>query len=120
MKRILPNAMYRRKPCSVVAVGCALGASSDALTALTAPELRSDGYLTLDGMNRLIRAHMAVKRRFKYSRGDRPTLREFCHAFSGRAIVCVTGHYVYVEGGDYYSFFYNGKDEVISAWILED
>lgn len=120
MKRIVPDNIYIDKPCSVVAVGCALRASSDALTALTAPELRSDGYLTLDGMNRLIRAHMVVRRRIKYSRGQRPTLREFCYAFSGRAIVCVTGHYVYVENGNYYSFFYNGKDEVISAWILED
>ncbi len=119
MKRIRPDAMYRRKPCSVVAVGCAMRASKEALTTLTSPELRSDGYLSLDGMNRLIRAHAAVERRFKYSRGDRPTLREFCHSFDGRAVVCVSGHYVYVENGDYYSFFYNGSDEVISAWILK-
>lgn len=120
MKRILPDVMYLRKPCSVVAVGCALRASSDALTALTSPDLKSNGFLYLGAMNRLIRAHMDVRQRVNYKRGDRPTLREFCHAFSGRAILLVNAHYVYVENGDYYSFFYNGKDEVISAWILEE
>lgn len=119
MKRILPATMYRRKPCSVVAVGCALGASQEALDGLTSPDLRSDGYLPLNGMNDLVRANLRVKRRVNYRRGMRPCLRDFCHSFKGRAVVCVVGHYLYVEGGDYYSFFYNGNDEVVSAWILE-
>lgn len=118
MKRIIPDSKYRRRPCSVVAVGCAMRASQEALTALTSPDLKPDGYLSLNGMNALVRANLSVRRRVNYKRGMRPCLRDFCHSFNGRAVVCVTGHYVYVEGGDYYSFFYNGSDEVISVWIL--
>lgn len=117
MKRIVPSDIYRGLPCSVVAVGCALKiASRDALRALTSPLLHGDGYLSLDGMNRLVRANMAVKRRRNFRRGERPCLRDFCHGFDGKAVVCVSGHFVYVENGNYYSFFKNGNDEVIAVW----
>lgn len=120
MKRIVPDKIYRGLPCSVVAAGCALHLAVRAsIRALYSPDLKRDGYLSLDGMNRLIRANMAVVRRVNYKRGQRPCLRDFCHEFSGRAVVCVAGHFVYVENGDYYSFFKNGNDEVISVWILE-
>lgn len=120
MKRHTPRNIYRRKPCSVVAVGCALKCTDEsALKALKSPLLHSDGYLSLDGMNRLARANLSVKKRLNFKRGQRPILRDFCHGFSGKAIVCVAGHYVYVEGGDYWSFFWNGDDEVISVWEIE-
>ena len=117
MKRITPDKIYRGKPCSVVAVGCALhNTSREVLKSLTSPLLRSDGYLSLDGMNRLVRANMAVTRRRNFRRGERPCLRDFCHGFDGKAVVCVAGHFVYVEDGDYYSFLWNGDDEVIAVW----
>lgn len=117
MKRIIPDNIYKEKPCSVVAVGCALGiASESALSALKSPLLHKDGYLSLDGMNRLIRANLTVIRRTNFRRGARPCLRDFCHEFSGRAVVCVAGHFVFVKGGDYYSFFWNDDDEVIAVW----
>lgn len=120
MKRHTPRSMYRRRPCSMVAVGCALKcADENALKALKSPLLRPDGYLSLDGMNRLIRGNLSVKKRVNFKRGQRPILRDFCHGFSGKAIVCVSGHYVYVEGGDYWSYFWNGEDEVISVWVIE-
>ena len=119
MKRILPNKIYRGVPCSVVAVGCATGITArDALRGLYSPDLRSDGYLSLHGMNRLVRANLAVLRHMTFRRGARPCLRDFCHAFKGKAVVCVAGHYVYVANGDYWSFFRNGDDEVISVWEL--
>lgn len=121
MKRIIPDKIYKRRPCSVVAVGCALHiADSRALRGLYSDLLREDGYLSLDGMNRLIRANTSVVRRINYRRGERPCLRDFCHGFDGDAIVCVAGHFVYVTHGDYYSFFWNGSDEVISVWILKN
>lgn len=118
MKRHLPDEIYRGAPCSVVAVGCALGiADSDALRGLYSDSLRRDGYLSLDGMNRLVRANMAVVRRTNFKRGERPLLRDWAHANIGkRAVICVAGHFIYFDGRDYYSFFKNGGDEVISVW----
>lgn len=117
MKRIVPGKIYRGLPCSVVALGCALKiGDSEALQRLYSPSIHADGYLSLDGMNRLVRANMGVIRRVNYRRGERPCLRDFCHRFDGKAVVCVAGHFVYVEDGNYYSFFKNGNDEVICVW----
>ena len=120
MKRILPDNVYLDLPCSMVAVGCALKTTDKAVVrGLKSEFLKSDGYLSLDGMNRLVRAHMAVIRRENFKRGERPNLRDFCHSYSGRAILCLLGHFVYVEGGNYYSFFFNGDDPVVAAWYLD-
>lgn len=121
MKRITPPDMYRGLPCSVVSVGCALGiANTGALSGLYSPHLQDGGYLSLKGMNALIRANMAVKRQAYYKRGDRPILRDFAHEHIGeRAIICLLGHYIYFDGRDYHSFFYNGGDQVVSVWYLQ-
>lgn len=121
MKRILPDNIFKGVPCSAVAVGCALKIhDKSAIDALISNDLHSDGYLSLNGMNKLVRAYMSVKRRVNYKRGERPCLRDFCHGYNGRAIVCLLGHFVYVEGGNYYSFFFNGDDPVVSVWYLDD
>lgn len=122
MKRIIPNDCYRGLPCSAVAVGCALGIT-DAHTVrekgLISPDLHSDGYLSLKGMNALVRANLSVIRRVGFKRGERPALRDFAHANIGhRAVVCVAGHFVYFDGRDYHSFFWNGGDPVIAVWYL--
>lgn len=120
MKRILPDKIYQGKPCSVVSVGCAMKiGSEDALQALFSSKLRSDGYLSLKGMDELARANLSVTRRSDFRRGQRPCLRDFCHGYSGKAVVCLRGHFVYVEGGDYYSFYFNGDSEVVTVWYLE-
>lgn len=121
MKRITPHDIYRGLPCSMVAVGCALNNTSvDALDGLRSDKLKSDGYLSLNGMNSLIRAHMSVSSRENYKRGERPALRDWAHAHIGkRAVVCVAGHFVYFDGRDYHSFLWNGGDPVISVWYLE-
>lgn len=119
MKRIIPDDIYRGLPCSTVAVGCALGITGTApLEALVSGSLKADGYLSLKGMNALIRANLAVKRRTDFKQGKRPLLREYAHTHSAPAIICVTGHFLYYDGKDYWSFFYNGGDEVVSVWEL--
>ena len=120
MKRIIPSVIYEGLPCSVVALGCALGITSkNDLEGLFSDELKADGYLSLDGMNRLIRAHTDVKKRENYKRGQRPALRDFAHAHLGqKAVICVAGHFIYFDGRDYHSFFWNGGDPVISVWYV--
>ena len=119
MKRIIPANIYENLPCSMVAVGCALGyADRERVKGLKSDLLKNDGYLSLDGMNKLIRANTSVKRRSHYRRGERPYLKDFCHSFRGRAVVCVRGHFVYVENDAYYSFFSNENDEIIEVWEL--
>lgn len=120
MKRIEPDEVYRELPCSVVAVGCALGIASESrIESLISPDLHSDGYLSLDGMNALIRANTGVIRRRNYRRGERPALRDWAHANLGtRAVICVAGHFIYFDGRDYHSFFWNGGDPVICVWEL--
>ena len=120
MKRIEPGAIYRGVPCSAVAVGCALGVGSRSrLESLISSDLHSDGYLSLDSMNALIRANMSVIRKKNYKRGERPALRDWAHANLGtRAVICVAGHFIYFDGRDYHSFFWNGGDPVICVWVL--
>lgn len=101
-------------------MGCALHITDKSqLNGLFSAQLKDDGYLSLKGMNSLIRAHLPVKKRVDFKRGYRPNLRDFCHGYSGKAVVCVRGHFVYVEKGDYYSYFFNGDDEVVAVWYLE-
>lgn len=123
MKRITPDRVYEGLPCSMVAVGCAMGEQGAVLAAedgLRSPDLRSDGYLSLDGLNRLIRAHLGVKRMEYFKRVDRPALRDWAHANIGhRAVVCVLGHYIYFDGRDYHSFLWNGGDPVVKVWYLD-
>lgn len=120
MKRIVPNEIYRGLPCSTVAVGCALGISdSCVLDGLQSPKLHEDGYLSLDGMNVFIRSKLVVKKSESYRRGERPALRDWAHEHIGqKAIVCVQGHFLYFDGRDYHSFFWNGKDPVVRVWYL--
>ena len=120
MKRIIQDDIYQGLPCSVVATGCALKISDlSALSALVSGDLHNDGYLSLDGMNRLIRANMGVEKAESYRRGNRPALRDWAHEHLGkRAIVCVLGHFLYFDGRDYHSFFWNGGDPVVKVWYL--
>lgn len=121
MKRIIPDSVYEGLPCSMVAVGCAMGiVSQEAVQALRSPNLHGDGYLSLNDMNRLIRANLAVKSRENFKRGQRPALRDWAHQHLGqRAMVCVLGHYLYFDGRDYHSFLWNGGDPVVSVWYLD-
>lgn len=121
MKRIIPANIYLGLPCSVVAAGCALGTDDlNALAGLVSDDLHDDGYLSLDGMNRLIRANQRVKKCEYFKRGQRPTLQAWANMHIGqRAVICLYGHFIYFDGTDYYSFFYNDYDLVVKVWYLE-
>lgn len=117
MRQVIPAEVYEELPCSMVALGSALGlADEERVSELASDALKDDGYLTLDGMNKLIRAHMKVKRTMYYRRFERPTLEQFMRRFKGKAIVCLLGHYIYVDGDEYYSFFENSQDPVVKVW----
>lgn len=116
MRRITPKPVYGGAPCSVVAVGCAMGQRA---VPFASDELHLDGYLSLDGMNRYVRKYLPVKKRMNFKRGHRPILIDFVGSLEGQAaVICVKGHYIYFNGKDYYSFFGNDYDEVICAWVL--
>lgn len=122
MKRIEPSSIYNYMPCSVVAVGCAIGADSvNALNGLKSRSLHSDGYLSLRGMESLVKANLDVTGKEYYRKGQRPALRDFAHAHEGRkAVICLLGHFVYFDGHDYYSFFKNGGDQVVQVWYVKE
>ena len=122
MKRQIPGDIYRELPCSVVAVGCAMGIQSpDALQTLKSADLHSDGYLSLRAMETLIKANMEIRSKVYYKKDDRPLLRDFAHAHKGeKAIICLLGHYIYFDGHDYHSFFWNGGDPVVQVWFLKE
>ncbi len=118
MKRVTPSNVYRGVPCSVVAVGCAMGVTArERIRALYSPSLKPNGYLSLGAMDRLVRANLSVTRRVNYKRGQRPILRDWAHENKGiKAILLVASHFIYFDGRDYHSFFWNGGDIITSVW----
>ena len=113
MIRREPDHALRGYACSIVAVSCALKRIPQDL-----PRLRNDGWASLEVANKFIRAHLPVKKKVYFKRGQRPRLRDF-HVH-GTAIVCVYGHLIYVDHEEYYSFFDNLNDEVVCVWLLKD
>ena len=111
MLRIIPNNCLEDYPCSIVAVSCALGD-----TPIDSPEVKQDGYATLQSANAYIRRNLPVKKRINYKRGERPNLKDLNADYE--AIVCVFGHFLYLDRDKYYSFFDNDNDDVVSVWIL--
>lgn len=117
MNRIIPPSDLNGLPCSVTAVSCVLGRIPED-TPVYLKKLKSDGYATLQTANRFIRDHLPVRKRIDYRRGERPKLREL--HLDGKAVVCVYGHLIYVEGETYHSFFYNENDDVVAVWLLKE
>ncbi len=120
MKRREPDPIFKGLPCSAVATGCAMQiANRSGIDALKSPLLKEDGYLSLKGMDTLVRQNLAVLKRINYRRGERPILRDWAHDNLGqKAIICVTGHYIYFDGKNYWSYFWNGSDDVVSVWMI--
>ena len=113
LRRITPNSALNGVPCSIVAVSCALGKSPEEI-----PELKDDGYATLNSANKYIRKNLKVRKRGDYKRGERPLLKDL--NLDGKGIVCVLGHYLFLDHDKYYSFFENDYDDVVAVWILGD
>jgi len=119
MKRIEPISIYRGLPCSMVAVGTAKG-ETDKSKLKKPTGLKADGYLSLNNMTAYIKENLGAAKKVVFKKGERPVLRDWVHANVGKkAVVCCLGHFVYVDGKDYHSYFWNGGDEVVCAWILK-
>ena len=117
--KITPKSIYRDLPCSIVSVGCAVG-EADERVLENAKGLKDDGYLTLDDMNRYIRSLLPIQKKEYFRKGERLLLKDFLSGNKRRAVVCLLGHYVYVEGENYYSFFDNDWDEVVCVWWIKE
>lgn len=124
MNRKQPSLDYLNTPCLSVAIGSALNTSG-----VSYKTSYDNGYTTLNDANELIREteNIYVIKRFQFKRGERPLLNELKDYFNmnniscSKAIVCVTGHYLYydLDNDTYYSFFDNDTDEVINVWSIE-
>jgi hypothetical protein len=72
-------------------------------------------------MESLLKANLSIQGKVYYKRDERMALRDFAHANEGRkAVICLLGHYVYFDGHNYHSFFWNGGDPVVQAWYLKE
>lgn len=121
MNRLLPDERLSCYPCCVVAVASAIGyneaASRAALSRKWFPNTKPDGYVTLPDANQFIRSNLNIRKRIDYKRGERVKLKELC--LNDRAIVCLLGHYIYLDHNKYYSFFDNENDDVVTVWIIK-
>jgi len=83
-------------------------------------ELKDDGYLSLDGFNRMVRKFFPVKKKLYFKRNERPTLQDYLANLEDDAFICVKGHYIYADTycDGYWSFFDNAQDPVICVWLL--
>lgn len=118
--RIIPRRKYIGEPCPYVATACAYEDLCKKDYTEKLPEhLRDDGWSTLDNMNKYVRQVLPVKKKVYYKRNERKTLAEFLIDNDTKCIVCVLGHFIYVNGRDYWSFFENGNDLVVCVWYLK-
>ena len=117
--RITPDSKYNGMPCSYVSTGCAYEDMYRKPFPVDVSEhVKADGWLTLNDMNAYIRAVLPVKKKTYYKRNERMTLREFLLQNEDNCIVCVAGHFIYVDNANYWSFFNNEDDSVICIWKL--
>lgn len=117
--RISPKNIYNKLPCSIVAVGCAVGERNGRI--IEAPKgLKYNGYLPLNDMNRYIRSLLPIRKKEYFKRGERPLLKDILPGNDRKAVVCLLGHYVYIDGEDYYSFFKNEMDPVVCIWWIKN
>lgn len=117
MKQITPEAYLRDYPCSVTALACALGELPVDVEDYM-ERLKEDGYASLETANKYIRANLDIRKRITYKKGERPSLKNL--HLKDCAIVCVIGHFLYLEEETYYSFYDNSNDEVVCVWIIKD
>lgn len=118
--RNIPHRKYEGKPCSYVGTGCAFEDIYGVRFGAPLPEgLSETGRATLRQLNSYAREHLPIRKQVYYKRTDRIKLREFLKANTERAVVVVYGHAIYVNGKDYWSFFENMNDDVVSVWYIK-
>lgn len=121
MIQVVPEDKYKWVPCSQVTLSVACEKTGIEyflpISVFDAVSNSEAGYLTLRDMNKFVRALLPIKKRKDFKRKERPLLKELEPC---RAVVCVVGHYLYMDYDKYYSFFDNENDEVVAMWILDD
>lgn len=124
--RFKPNNTYDGMPCSYVGTGCAYeDIYNKPFLEPLPPNLKEDGWSTLENTNKYIRnifsgsTKAKIRKKVYYKRSERITLREFLEANTEKCLVCVYGHFIYVNGKDYWSFFDNEDDKVVCVWYIE-
>lgn len=110
-----PSGRLYNTPSLVIAVDLALGIIE---SPHDWPKIRRDGYASLNAANTWIRENLPVKRRRDYRRGERPKLKDL--RLDGMAIVCVLGHYIFLDHEVYWDFFDNDEDDVVTVWELDE
>ena len=120
--QIIPNERFNNTPCSMVAMYYAYKDIYNQRIAVNEIiRTRSDGYLALSKMNTYINMFFKIKKTEQYAKDKRFTLAEFLiNGNEKKCIVCLEGHYIYVKGKDYFSFFNNLHDKIVKIWYVEE
>ncbi len=123
--RIIPDEKYEEQPCAYVGTGCAYeNIYNKPFTEPLPPNLGEDGWSTLENTNRYIRnifnGPAKIRKKVYFKRCDRITLREFLENNTEKCLVCVYGHFIYVNGKDYWSFYDNDNFKVVCVWYIKD
>lgn len=119
--RIEPSERYYDKPCSYVAVGCAYENIFNKKFEVGLPSgLKNDGYLSLNFMDKFAREILSIKKKTYFKRDQRIRLKDFLKDNRKKYCVCVLGHFLYVNNGDYWSFFENEEDYIVCVWEIEE
>ena len=118
--QIIPNERFNSMPCSMVSLYYAYkDLYKQYIKIDEIVRTRQDGYLALSKMNTYANLLFKVKKAQQYGSTKRFTLKEFLKSNDKKCVVCVLGHYIYVDGKDYYSFFNNENDKVVKIWYVE-
>ena len=117
--RFLPEKHLQDSPCSIVAIVSAKKDLNIKTETVFPEKLRENGYLDLNSMNKLIRENLPVKKKQYFKRTERILLEDFLKDNIEKCIICVYGHYIYVNKEDYWSFFPNEKDKIVCIWFLK-
>ena len=117
--RYIPEEYLADLPCSIVAIASAKKDLNIYRETIFPKELREDGYLDLNAMNKLVRDNLPVKKKQYFKKTERISLEDFLDINEEKCIVCVYGHYIYVNKANYESFFENEKDKIVCIWFLK-
>lgn len=110
MIRMDPAKELVQEPALVSAVTMALGEKPK-----NAPEL-NNGWASLEAADAWISQNLMVRSVVDYRKPFRPKVQDF--SMTGRAIACVVGSFVYVEGNQYWSFEDLAMRSIIRVWII--
>lgn len=119
--QIIPNERFNGMPCSMVALYYAYkNIYNQRIAVNEIIKTRPDGYLALAKMNNYINMFFKVKKAQQYGSAKSFTLKEFLQTNDKKAILCLLGHYIYVDGKNYFSFFNNLYDKIVKIWYVEE